>query len=97
MHHFRSRYSLWRLGEHRIITRAQIHAATQSSPGSEHSIATVVKAKMEHHGNKASDEEEVTPEELVRWWSATHVRPGAHALVRLSVDLWPWQFTVSGL
>jgi len=38
---------------------------------------------MEYHGNKAADAEEVTAEELVRWWSAAHVRPGAHVLVSL--------------
>ena len=36
---------------------------------------------MEYHGNKAADAEEVTAEELVRWWSAAHIRPGAHVLV----------------
>ncbi|CAL5228540.1 g11694 [Coccomyxa viridis] len=75
------RYSLWRLGEHRIITRAWVHAAVQSSPATEHSLAAVVQAKMEYHGNKASDAEEVTAEELVRWWSASHIRPGSHVLV----------------
>lgn len=41
----------------------------------------MVQAKMEYHGNKASDAEEVTAEELVRWWSASHIRPGSHVLV----------------
>ena len=75
------------MGEHRIITRAQVHAALQSDPASEHSahsmhsMAADVQAKAEYHGNKASDAEELTPEELVRWWSAAHVRPGAHVVV----------------
>ena len=76
------RYSLWRLGEHRIITRAPVHAALQVTPAGPHSAAAVVQAKMEYHGNKAADAEEVTAEELVRWWSAAHIRPGAHVLVR---------------
>ena len=41
---------------------------------------------MEYHGNKASDAEEVTAEELVRWWSAAHVRPGSHVLVSAAQD-----------
>ena len=75
------------MGEHRIITRAQVHATLQSSPAGEHSahsmhgMAALVQAKAEYHGNKASDAEELTPEELVRWWSAAHVRPGAHVVV----------------
>ena len=40
------RYSLWRLGEHRIITRAHVHAAIQSSPATEHSIAAVVQVRL---------------------------------------------------
>ncbi len=40
-----------------------------------------MQAKIEYHGNKASDAEEVTAEELVRWWSAAHIRPGSHVLV----------------
>ena len=42
---------------------------------------SLVQAKMEYHGNKASEAEEVTAEELVRWWSAAHIRPGSHVLV----------------
>ena len=76
------RYSLWRLGEHRIITRAPAHAALQVTASGPYSAAAVVQAKMEYHGNKAADAEEVTAEELVRWWSAAHLRPGAHVLVR---------------
>ena len=76
------RYSLWRLGEHRIITRAPAPAALQSTPGGPHSVAAVVQAKMEYPGDRAADAEEVTAEELVRWWSAAHIWPGAHVLVR---------------
>ena len=76
------RYSLWRMGEHRIITRAPALAALQVTPSGPYSAAAVVQAKMEYHGNKAADAEEVTVEELVRWWSAVHIRPGAHVLVR---------------
>ena len=48
-------------------------------------VQYLVQAKMEYHGNKASDAEEVTAEELVRWWSAAHIRPGAHVLVRAAL------------
>ena len=56
------RYSLWRMGEHRIITRAWAHAALQVTPGGPHSATAVMQTKMEYHGNRATDAEEVTAE-----------------------------------
>ncbi len=40
-----------------------------------------VAAKMEYHGDKAEDAEEVTAEELSRWWSQAFMRPGSSLLV----------------
>ena len=35
-----------------------------------------VAAKMEYHGDKEEDAEELTAEELSQWWSRAFMRPG---------------------
>ena len=41
-----------------------------------------VAAKMEYHGGKWEDAEELTGEELCRWLSHTFMRPGSTLHVR---------------
>lgn len=36
-----------------------------------------VAAKMEYHGERSEDAEELTGEELCCWWSHTFIRPGS--------------------
>lgn len=46
------------------------------------SLGVQVAAKMEYHGEKLEDAEELTGEELCRWWSQSFIRPGSILQVR---------------
>ena len=48
-----------------------------------------VAAKMEYHGDKAEDAEELTAEELSQWWSRAFMRPGSSLLASLVFSLCP--------
>ncbi|KAK9902171.1 hypothetical protein WJX75_006859 [Coccomyxa subellipsoidea] len=73
------RYDLWRLGPFRIISRASVRAS-HAVEGA-YAVPLTVAAKMEYHGDKAEDAEELTAEELSQWWSRAFMRPGSSLLL----------------
>lgn len=62
---------------HRITSSSPLHLLFSVHPGMQ------VAAKMEYHGEKPEDAEELTGEELCRWWSHTFIRPGSSLQVPL--------------
>jgi hypothetical protein len=40
-----------------------------------------VVAKMEYHGDREADREELTGQELAKWWAQVFMRPGSSLLV----------------
>ncbi|BDA51105.1 probable little elongation complex subunit 2 at C-terminar half [Coccomyxa sp. Obi] len=97
-----TRYDLWRLGPFRIISRSSVRAAILPAGANAEAMPVAVAAKMEYHGEKLEDAEELTGEELCRWWSHTFIRPGStlqvgHVGVRNSKLLRTESFTARGL
>ncbi|CAL8466211.1 g5747 [Coccomyxa elongata] len=98
----RTRYDLWRLGRFRIISRSSVHAAIHPVDATTEAMPVAVAAKMEYHGEKLEDAEELTGEELCCWWSQSFIRPGSmlqvgHVGVRNSKLLRTESFTARGL
>lgn len=72
-------YSLWTMGNMRILIRCKIHAMVEDKRLDNGVRFVGVSSKVEYHSHK--NHEQDTLSEVSRWWAQTYIRPQTHLCI----------------